>query len=118
VFLIFFNAYEGGLTVPEEMLQGAKLMGANPFERMVKIRWPFVLTWSLAQIPNAVSFGIVATVTTELFTGSNGIGGILITAIDTANADLTFAVVILLGVVSVVLIFAAERVKRFLLRWQ
>ena len=83
-----------------------------------RFRWPFVLTWSLAQIPNAVSFGIVATVTTELFTGSNGIGGILITAIDTANADLTFAVVILLGVVSVVLIFAAERVKRFLLRWQ
>lgn len=118
VFLIFFNAYEGGLTVPDEMLQSAQLMGAGSFDRMLKIRWPFVMTWSLAQIPNAVSFGIVATVTTELFTGSNGIGGILITSIDTANANLTFAVVILLGVVSVVLIFAADRVRRVLLRWQ
>jgi NitT/TauT family transport system permease protein len=118
VFLIFFNAFQGGLSVPDEMMQNAQLLGAGSFEQMRRIRWPYVMEWTFAQIPSAVAFGLVGTVTAELFTGSSGIGQVLITAISTSNADLTFSVVIILGGLAVILVLLADRVRRVVLRWQ
>jgi ABC-type nitrate/sulfonate/bicarbonate transport system permease component len=84
---------------------------------MLKIRGPFVLVWTLSQIPNAIAFGLTGTVTAELFTGSNGIGGILIAAINTQDADLTFAVVFILAAVGVVLVLGLDMVRRRVLHW-
>jgi NitT/TauT family transport system permease protein len=116
-FVIFYNAAEGGAAVPKEMLQLASLLGAPPVDLMLKIRGPFVLVWTLSQIPNAIAFGLTGTVTAELFTGSNGIGGILIAAINTQDADLTFAVVFILAAVGVVLVLGLDMLRRRILHW-
>jgi len=116
-FLVFFNAYEGGSSVVPEMLDNARILGAGWRDQMLLVRWPFVTAWTFAALPNAIAFGLVGTVTAELFTGGAGIGQVLIVALNTSNADLTFAVAVVLGAVGVTATLTADAVRRRLLHW-
>jgi NitT/TauT family transport system permease protein len=117
-FLIFFNAYAGGVSVPQEALDNARILGAGPGDVLRMVRWPHVLAWTFAQLPNAVAFGVTAIVTAELFGGAQGLGRLLLNAVQTADADLTVAVAVLLGLTSLMLIGIAEAVRGRMLHWQ
>ncbi len=116
-FLVFFSAYEGGMSVPEEMLDNARILGASSSECLRRLRLPYVMVWTFAQLPNAIAFGLTTIVTTELFTGSNGLGRLLLIAVQTANADLTFAVAVVLAVAGLALNSIASAVRRRVLHW-
>jgi NitT/TauT family transport system permease protein len=117
-FLVFFNAYEGGVSVPKPMLENMRVLGAGSRDLLWKVRWPFVLAWTFAQLPNAIAFGITAIVTTELFSGAEGLGGMLLISVQSANADLTVTVALVLAVSSLVLIGLGGYVRGIVLRWQ
>jgi NitT/TauT family transport system permease protein len=116
-FLVFYNALEGGRTAPSEMINNAKILGAGNWQIMRYVRLPLVVAWVCATIPNAIAFGLVGSVTTELFTGSAGLGEVLSTAVDTADATLTFAVVMILTATGVGLVLVADLVTKKLLPW-
>lgn len=116
-FLVFFNAYAGGRTVPKQVLENSRILGARPMQIMLSVRLPYVLAWTFAALPNAVSFGLISVVTAEILTGYVGLGRLLIDAVNSASSDLTFAVVFVLGVVGLTLVLACELFKRRLLHW-
>ncbi|HEY1761504.1 MAG TPA: ABC transporter permease subunit [Acidimicrobiales bacterium] len=116
-FLVFFNAFEGGRSVPIEVIQNVKILGGTAATVLWRVRWRYVLAWTFASLPNAVTFGIVGSVTAELFTGSSGIGQILIAAVDEANAALTFGVVTVLTICSLLLVMGSDVARRRLLVW-
>ncbi|WP_181779411.1 ABC transporter permease [Pseudonocardia pini] len=116
-FLVFYNAFAGGRSVPPEVVQSTRLLGASPRSVMFRVRLPYVAVWTLAALPNAISFGLVAVVTAEILTGRVGMGRLLLNSISTADATLTFAVVFLLAVVGVVLVSASDLVSRRALHW-
>lgn len=116
-FLVFFNAYEGGRSVSEEMMQNATLLGVGPFDQLKVIRFPYVLAWSFAQLPNAITFGLTAVVTAEIFTGSSGLGQLMTTALNTADADLMMAVAVILGTTGVALVLLAASARDRVLHW-
>ena len=116
-FVVFFNAFEGGRTVPAQVLENARVMGARPWQIMREIRFKYVVAWTFAALPNAVSFGLVSVVTAEILTGYAGMGRLLVVALNSASASLTFAVVIFLSVVGIVLVAVSEIAKRRYLHW-
>jgi len=116
-FLAFFNAYEGGRSLNQAMLDNASLLGASSLGTMFTIRLPVVIKWTFAVIPNAISFGLVIAVTTELLAGLPGMGNLLLTATTNIDADLTFAVITVLSVVGVLLYFGAQLLYRLVVRW-
>jgi NitT/TauT family transport system permease protein len=116
-FVVFFNAYEGGRSVPRHVLENAILMEASPRQVMQHIRLPYVLAWTFAALPNAVSFGLVGVVTAEILTGFAGIGRLLVVSVTTASSSLTFSVVVVLSVVGVTLVSLTELLKRRWLHW-
>jgi NitT/TauT family transport system permease protein len=116
-FLVFFNAYEGGISVPPETLENVRILGASRWQELRRVRFPYVLVWTFASLPNAIAFGLTAIVTAELFTGSTGLGELLIVAVQTANADLTFAVTIVLGLTGLALIAGATGIRSRVLHW-
>ena len=75
------------------------------------------VAWTIAALPNAIAFGLVATVTTEVFTGGDGMGQLLTVSLDTANASLTFAVVGILTIAGVVLVLASTWAAHALVPW-
>lgn len=116
-FVAFFNAFEGGRTVPTQLLQNARLLGADGVRQMLRIRLPYVVAWCMASLPVALAFSLVSVVTAEVFTGYEGVGRLLMTATATVNADLTFGLVVYLAVMGVALVTGAEFLKRRLLHW-
>jgi NitT/TauT family transport system permease protein len=117
-FLTFFNAFEGGRSVPLPMLQNAQVLRAKKRQIMMRVRFPHVLIWTFAAVPNAVAFGLVSVVTTQLLTGTEGMGGLMLTATSNLNSDLSFAVMIYLSIIGIVLVTIAERVRRAVLHWR
>lgn len=116
-FVAFFNAYEGGRSVAPELVANARLLGASQLQIVRTIRLPYVMAWTLASLPLAVTFAVITVVTAEILTGVQGMGKLLSTASTTANATLTYAVVIVLSVLGVVIVVAAEAVRRRVLHW-
>ncbi|GAA1559653.1 ABC transporter permease [Kribbella lupini] len=116
-FIVFWNAYEGGLSVPIRMSQNAQLLGAKRRQITRRIMAPYVLAWALASLPNAVTFAFLAVVTSEVLTGNKGLGFLVTQALSTADATLTFAVAVLLAVIGLVVVMSAEAGRRRLLHW-
>jgi NitT/TauT family transport system permease protein len=116
-FLGFFNAFEGGRSVSAPVLQNAWLLGASSRQIMFRVRFPYVLTWTFAVVPNAISFGLITVVTTELLTGSKGMGGLILNATTNVDASLSLAVAFILAVVGTVLVVFADMVKKRVLHW-
>jgi len=117
IFIVFYNAVEGARSVSLETMEFVRLLGASPRTRLFKVRGPYAAAWVFASLPNALSFGLVGAVTSELFTGSKGVGQLMVRAVDTANASLTFAVVVILAVVGIVLVQGVDFLRRKLLSW-
>lgn len=116
-FTVFFNAYEGGRTVPAQVVDNADVLGASGMQLMRHIRFPFVLAWSFATLPNAVSHGLLAVVTAEVLSGTPGLGRFLTGALVTSNAAQVFAIVVYISVVGLVLVAASDMLQRRLLHW-
>jgi NitT/TauT family transport system permease protein len=116
-FLVFWNAYEGGLSAPQEALENVRILGASRFQQLRCVRMPYSLVWTFAGLPNAISYGLAGIITAELFTGSSGLGQVLLYGVNQANANLTIAVTIVVGITAMLLIGAAELIKRRVLHW-
>jgi NitT/TauT family transport system permease protein len=116
-FLVFYNAFAGGVSVPGQTIQNARLLGANSWEVMRHVRLQYVMVWTFASLPNAISFGLVGVVTAEILTGRLGMGRLLFNSITAVDSTLTFAVVVILAAVGVILVTAADLVQRRILHW-
>jgi NitT/TauT family transport system permease protein len=116
-FIVFYNALEGGLSVPRHVLDNAKLLGAGPGGIMGRVRLPMVLAWTFAALPNAISFGLVSTITAEILDGSPGLGRLLLDSLNLGQATLTFTLVVIMAFVGLVLVGVARQGQKRLLHW-
>ncbi len=116
-FLAFFNAYTGGKSIPAPIIETSRLLGASSQQIMLQIRIRYVMQWTFAMVPNAVAFSLIVVVTTELLSGSKGMGSILLVATTNLDASLTFALVIVLTIVGLLMTGAAELLRRRILHW-
>jgi NitT/TauT family transport system permease protein len=116
-FVAFFSAYEGGVSMKPEIIYNAQLLGGNSWRILARVRLPFVVAWTLTSLPLAITFAVLSVVTGEILTGYPGLGQLLTTAAVTGDSSLTFSIVIYLSVVGVVLVQAAELVRRRVLHW-
>lgn len=117
IFIVFFNAYEGGRAIDREVVFNAVILGAKPRDILLRVRLPYVLAWTFAALPNAVSFGLVGVVTSEILTGVPGVGALLVVALDSVQSTITFAVVVILAAVGVALVVATSALRRRVLFW-
>jgi NitT/TauT family transport system permease protein len=116
-FVGFFAAYEGGKTIHRQVVQNAQLLGASNWKILVSVRSPIVIAWLMASLPLAISWAVVTVVTTELLTGFHGMGFLLQTASTEADASLTFAIVVYLAVVALIIVGIAEVLRRRVIHW-
>jgi NitT/TauT family transport system permease protein len=116
-FVVFYNARAGGMSVPSHVVNNARILGASGAETMLFVRLRYVLIWTFASLPNAISFGLVSVVTAELLTGQIGMGRLLLDSISNVDATLTFVVVAVLAVAGVILVTVAELISRRATHW-
>jgi NitT/TauT family transport system permease protein len=117
-FLGFFNAYEGAMSVSESTINSSRLLGAKRHHLSTTLRLPQALVWSFGVLPNAISFSLIATVATELLTGARGMGELVLSASSQLNAQLSFALVIILCIVGTIFISLGIGLRRVALKWE
>jgi len=95
-----------------------KVMGGSRLEvgRMVVL--PTVVSWIFAALRTAVSFALSGAVVAEFVGSTRGLGYRMTFAAGLLNTPRVFAIMTILGVVSVVLVRGAERIERRALRWR
>ncbi|HEY4226486.1 MAG TPA: ABC transporter permease subunit [Pseudolysinimonas sp.] len=116
-FLAFYNATEGASSVPREMIQNAELLGATKVRVMLRVRSPYAIGWTLAALPNAIAFGLTATVTAEIILGGSGLGYQMLLALNNSNSSLLLAIVLIVAIVGVALVLGATALRRVILPW-
>jgi len=116
-FLLFFNTYNGSLSVDRELLDFCKSLGGNRRQILWRVRIPYAAAWIFAALPNAVSFALIGVVLAE-FVGSNtGMGCVMILALASLNATDMYAAISVLSIVGLVLVYAVRSVEKSVLHW-
>lgn len=116
-FVAFFNAYEGARSVAPPLIQNAQVLGAGRGAIMRHVRLPYVIAWTVAALPLAATFSVISVVTGELLIGAPGLGLLLGNATATADATLTFALVVILSALGVITVVVADQISRRVLHW-
>jgi NitT/TauT family transport system permease protein len=116
-FVAFFNAYEGGTSIPPHIIQNATLLGGSKWRVLRYVRLPYALAWTITGLPLAATFAIISVVTGEILTGYHGTGYLLSTADTTGDSSLTFAVVFYLAAVGLLVVIFAEALRRRIIHW-
>ena len=116
-FIAFYNAFEGGRSVPRDVIDNAALLGASQMRILLHVRLPYAAAWTFAALPNALSFGLISVVTAEILTGTLGMGRLMLNALTAADAGLTFSVVVFLSAAGLTLVGVSSELRRRWLHW-
>lgn len=116
-FAVFFNAFEGGRSVKNELLDNAYLLGASGRESMIRVRLPYVAAWTIVAIPGAAGYGLVGAVVTEILVGIPGMGQQLVLSLNGADATTTIALAVMLAALGIILTAIATFARSKLLFW-
>ncbi len=116
-FLVFFAAFDGGRSVPASQLSNVEIIGASRAKVMMRVRLPYSVLWVFGALPNAISFGLLVVVTTELLTGTKGVGSLLLLSTTNLDATLTLALAFLLSIVGLAMVGLAELIRSRAVGW-
>ena len=92
--------------------------GANRVQLYVKVVLPYTLPFIISGIQQGIGRGLIGVVIAELFGGSNGLGYLIQRSADTFNTAMTFAVLLLLIVMSLSLINFTRWLEAYVAPWR
>jgi NitT/TauT family transport system permease protein len=105
-----------GLTrTPAELVELTRALSASRWQAFAKIRLPAALPQVFVGLKVAMPLAVIGALVGELFGSTAGLGFV----IQTAGADtaLSFAAIVLLALMSIVLFYVLVAVERLLVPW-
>jgi NitT/TauT family transport system permease protein len=117
-FLVFFNTYSGLLSINEELVRLARLMGASWPQTLVRVVLPASAYQIFIGLKTAVPYAVIGAVIGEYIGSSEGLGYFILYASQTYDAPGLFA-----GIATLVaIVFAASYllgwIERRTIRWR
>lgn len=114
---VIYHSFQGAKAVEEKMLWSGAAMGLNGMQRMVRIVLPAALPEILTGCRTGLVLALITMVTSEMIARQSGAGNILFNAMDMAQYDTVFAMIIIIGALGIVLDAAFDRLRRRLVQW-
>jgi NitT/TauT family transport system permease protein len=116
-FPIVIDTVVGLRSVEPEMLQLARSMGASQAKTYWKIRFPSALPNIFAGLKVGVTLAVVGAIVGEFIQADRGLGYTLLQANAMLNTKLSFAIVLLLSTLGVVLFLVVDWIERLTIPW-
>ena len=117
VFPIISATYLGTASIDRYLVWSARNLGVS----RRRVVWKIVVPAALPQILNglqiAFPMSLIVTVVTEMITAGGGLGGYMILSARMALSEQVFVGILAIAIVGYVLLAAADRLRRYLLRW-
>jgi len=114
---LLYHSYQGARAVEEKMLWSAAAMGMNGAQRMLRIVLPAALPEILTGCRTGIVMGLITMITSEMIARQTGAGNILFNAMDMAQYDTVYAMIIVIGVLGILLDVCFEAARARLTRW-
>ena len=114
---IIYHAYQGALAVEEKMIWSAQAMGLSAPRRMLRVVLPAALPEILVGCRTGIVLALITMVTSEMIARQTGAGNILFNALDMAQYETVYAMILVIGALGILLDVAFERVRTSLTSW-
>jgi NitT/TauT family transport system permease protein len=114
---IIYHSFQGAKAVEEKMLWSGAAMGMSAPQRMLRIVLPSALPEILTGCRTGLVLALITMVTSEMIARQSGAGNILFNALDMAQYDTVFAMIIIIGAMGIILDAAFERLRGALVKW-
>jgi NitT/TauT family transport system permease protein len=114
---IIYHSFQGAKAVEEKMLWSGAAMGMSAADRMLRIVLPAALPEILTGCRTGLVLALITMVTSEMIARQSGAGNILFNALDMAQYDTVFAMIIIIGAMGIILDAAFEKLRGALVRW-
>jgi NitT/TauT family transport system permease protein len=114
---IIYHSFQGARAVEEKMLWSGAAMGMSAAQRMLRIVLPAALPEILTGCRTGLVLALITMVTSEMIARQSGAGNILFNALDMAQYDTVFAMIIIIGAMGIILDAAFERLRSGLVKW-
>jgi NitT/TauT family transport system permease protein len=114
---IIYHSFQGAKAVEEKMLWSGAAMGMSAAQRMLRIVLPSALPEILTGCRTGLVLALITMVTSEMIARQSGAGNILFNALDMAQYDTVFAMIIIIGAMGIILDAAFERLRGALVKW-
>lgn len=116
-FPIVIDTVVGLRSVEPEMLHLARSMGASARRVFLKIRLPNALPNIFAGMKVAVTLAVVGAIVGEFIQADRGLGYALLQANAMLNTRLSFAAILILAAIGIVLFAVVDWIERLLIPW-
>jgi NitT/TauT family transport system permease protein len=117
-FLVFFNTYSGLLSINEEFVRLARLMGASWPQTVVRVILPAAAPQIFLGLRTAVPYAVIGAVIGEYIGASEGLGYFILYASQTYDAPSLFAGIIILVAIVFLANFGLSRLEDRVIRWR
>lgn len=117
-FLVFYATYAGVRDVDHEMIDRMRLMRARAWHVHLKATLPSATAFIISGLSISGPYALVVAVTAEMLSSNSGLGYLLIKSSNSFNTAGTFAIILVLMVLGVLLMLAVRGLEAWLLRWK
>lgn len=118
LFLVFFNTYSGLISINEELVRLARLMGASWPQTALRVILPAASDQIFLGLRTAVPYAVIGAVIGEYIGSSEGLGYFILYASQTYDAPSLFAGILILVAIVFAVNFGLNRLERRIIRWR
>jgi NitT/TauT family transport system permease protein len=117
-FLVFFNTYSGLISINEELVRLARLMGASWPQTVARMILPAAAPQIFLGLRTAVPYAVIGAVIGEYIGSSEGLGYFILYASQTYDAAALFAGIIILVAIVFIANFGLNWLEGRVIRWR
>ena len=117
-FMVFFTTYQGTRQVDRDLVENARLLGAQSWDVWTKIAIPYAAVWVFTGIRIGLPYALIGAIIGEFVAAEAGVGFFIKKQSDYFNTSAVFAGLIVLMLISLTLLVSLKVFERWALRWQ
>lgn len=117
-FVMFYNCYMGVATMPTELVNVLRVMGASRWTVIRKVTLPQIAIPLLAGMKASVPFAMIGVIVGEFIAAQYGVGYLIDTATQNFDSATVFAGIAVLMVMMMIGMGIIALIERRVLRWQ
>lgn len=117
-FVMFYNSYMGVVTMPQDLVNVLRVMGASRWTIIRSVTLPQISVPLLAGLKASVPFAMIGVIVGEFIAAQQGVGYLIKSATQNFDSATVFAGIAVLMIMMVIGMMLVALVERRALRWQ
>lgn len=117
-FVMFYNSYMGVVTMPQDLVNVLRVMGASRWLIIRKVTLPQISVPLLAGMKASVPFAMIGVIVGEFIAAQQGVGYLIDSATQNFASATVFAGIVVLMVMMMIGMLLIALIERRVLRWQ